>query len=49
MEKILTFIKFALKNKYRWLVPAIAILIVFIFINYFLSNEGFRPFGYRIF
>ena len=49
MEKILTFIKFALKNKYRWLVPAIVILIVFIFVNYFLSNEGFRPFGYRIF
>ena len=49
MEKILDFIKFALKNKYRWLVPAIVILVVFIFINYFLSNEGFKPFGYRIF
>lgn len=49
MEKILTFIKLALKNKYRWLVPAIVILIVFIFVNYFLSDEGFRPLGYRIF
>jgi len=42
-------IKFLIKNKSQWLIPALVIILMFTFINYFLSNEGVIPFEYKIF
>jgi hypothetical protein len=49
MKKLIFFIKIALNNKDQWLIPAFVILFFYLVIHFFLSTEGFRPFGYRIF
>jgi hypothetical protein len=49
MKKLIFLIKIALNNKNQWLIPAIVILIFYLIIHFFLSVEGFRPFGYKIF
>ena len=49
MNAIQKLIKFTAKTKFNWLVPAVVIIILFVFINYFLANEGVIPFEYKIF
>ena len=49
MIKLINLIKVALNNKDQWLIPAVVILIIYLIIHFFLSTEGFRPFGYKIF
>jgi len=49
MKKIALLIKAVLNNKDKWLIPSIVVLIFYLIIHFFLSTEGFRPFGYRIF
>ncbi len=38
-----------LYKKRKWLIPVIVMILVFHLINHFLTNEGFKPFGYVIF
>jgi len=42
-------IKLLIQTKSQWLIPALVIILMFTFINYFLSNEGVIPFEYKIF
>ena len=49
MEVIRKLFYFVTKTKFRWFVPGIVIVILFMFINYFLGNEGVLPFVYDIF
>jgi len=49
MEAFRKLFVFVNKTKFRWLVPGLVIVILFMFINYFLANEGVLPFVYNIF
>jgi len=49
MDAIKRIIRFVDQTKFRWLVPLIVIIILFIFVYYFLANEGVLPFEYKIF
>ena len=46
LTKIYNFIA---KTSSSWLKPAIVIIILFIFINFFLANEDVIPYEYNIF
>jgi hypothetical protein len=48
MIKFLYALLILIKKRKDFLIPLIIIIIIFILINYFLSNEGFQPFGYKI-
>ena len=49
MSAIKKIIRFVDQTKFRWFIPLIVIVILFIFVNYFLSNEGVLPLEYKIF